>query len=82
MRISICAEQTCAEYLRRSDASYDAGATSRTQWPNVPKVTEECRASDELVRVTLRIPMSPMTGAEIVVIKRSIADINIIATPM
>jgi hypothetical protein len=48
----------------------------------VPKVTEEWRMSDEFVRVTLRMAMSPITGALIVVIKRRIADMNINATPM
>ena len=54
--------------------TYAAGATSRTQWPKVPNVTEELRKADLLVSVTFRMPMSPMTGDEMVVIRIRIAD--------
>jgi hypothetical protein len=54
--------------------TYWAGATSRTQWPKVPNVTEELRMSLLLVRVTFKMAISWMTGAEIVVIKRRIAE--------
>jgi len=36
-------------------------------------VTEEWRIADEFVRVTFRIAMSPMTGAEMVVMRSRIA---------
>jgi hypothetical protein len=52
------------------------------QWPHVPKVTEECRASVLFVSVTLRIPMSPMTGDEMEVMRRRSEAMNIKATPM
>jgi len=51
-----------------------ATAASRTQYPKVPKVTEECLLVDVLlVSVTFKSDMSLTTGAEIVVIRRSIA---------
>lgn len=65
------------EFRRIGNGSpYSTGATSRTQWPNVPKVTDELRISLLLVSITFKIAISPMTGAEIVVIRRSIADAN------
>ena len=54
--------------------TYLAGATSRMQWPKVPKVTEELRISLLLVSSTFRMEISGMTGAEMVVIKRRIAE--------
>jgi hypothetical protein len=59
---------------RGNQGTYWTGATSRTQWPNVPNVTEELRMSVLLVRVTFKMAISLMTGAEIVVIKRRIAE--------
>ena len=53
-----------------------AGATSSTQWPNVPKVTDEWRISDLLVSVTFNMAMSLMTGAEMVVMRRRMAAAN------
>jgi len=50
--------------------------TSRTQYPKVPKVTEELRWVEELVRVTLKIEMSLTTGAEMVVMRRRTAEIK------
>jgi len=38
----------------------------------VPNVTDEWRISEEFVRVTFRIAMSWMTGAEMVVMRRRI----------
>lgn len=46
------------------------GGTSRMQWPKVPKMTEELRMLVLLVSITLRIAMSLMTGAEMVVTRR------------
>lgn len=40
------------------------------QWPKVPKMTEELRMLVLLVSITLRIAMSLMTGAEMVVTRR------------
>jgi hypothetical protein len=42
----------------------------------VPKVTEELRISVLLVSITFKIAMSPMTGAEIVVMSRRMAEAN------
>lgn len=50
-----------------------AGATSRTQYPKVPNVTEEWRKSDEFASVTFKIAMSLMTGAEMVVMRSRMA---------
>ena len=52
------------------------GATSRTQWPNVPKVTDELRISVLLVSMTFKIAISPITGAEMVVMRRRTAEAN------
>ena len=50
--------------------------TSRTQYPKVPKVTEELRWVVALVRVTLKMEMSLTTGAEIVVMSSRMAEIK------
>jgi hypothetical protein len=52
------------------------------QYPKLPNVTEEWRIVDELVNVTLRIAMSWMTGAEMVVIRRRMEAANIKITPI
>jgi len=44
------------------------------QCPNVPNVTEELRISVLFVSITFKIAISPMTGAEMVVIRRRMAD--------
>lgn len=51
------------------------------QWPNVPNVTLELRMSVLLVSVTLRMAMSPMTGAEMVVTRRRMAAMKRKMTP-
>lgn len=45
-------------------------------------MTEEWRIEDELLKVTLRILMSWITGADIVVISKSMEAANIKITPM
>jgi hypothetical protein len=52
------------------------------QWPKVPKVTEEWRISVLFVSITLRMPMSPMTGDEIEVTRRRIAAMKMNDTPI
>jgi hypothetical protein len=56
--------------------AYVVGATLRTQWPKVPKVTVELFAS-----LTLRMAMSLITGAEIVVMRRRMEEMKMRATP-
>lgn len=51
------------------------------QWPKVPKVTEEWRMSVWFVSMTFRMPMSPMTGAEMVVMSRRMEAMKRKATP-
>jgi hypothetical protein len=52
--------------------TYALGATSSTQCPKVPKLIEEWRILELLVNVTFRMPISLMTGAEMVVMRRRI----------
>ena len=61
--------------------THAAGATSRTQCPKEPKVTEEWRMSEALDSMTFRMAMSPMTGAEMVVMSRRIAAAKRRKTP-
>jgi len=49
---------------------YLSGGTSRMQYPNVPKLTEECRIWVWFVSVTRRRPKSLITGAEMVTMRR------------
>jgi hypothetical protein len=58
------------------------GATSRTQCPNVPNVTEECRMWVWFVSITFKMAMSPITGAEIVVTRSRIAEKRIRMVPI
>jgi hypothetical protein len=58
------------------------GATSRTQWPKAPNVTDELRMSVKFVSMTLRMPMSPMTGDEMVVTRRRMDAMKMKATPV
>ena len=71
----VCAVRYNSSFVGDGTAN-SAGATSRTQWPNVPKVTDELRISDLLVSITFKIPMSVMTGAEMVVMRRRMAAAN------
>ena len=72
-----------ANIRRRSqkELAYCTGATSRTQWPKAPNVTEELRISVLFVSMTLSIAMSPITGDEIVVTRRNTAATIKQATP-
>jgi ribosomal protein L28 len=58
---------------RDKNISHSGGATSSTQWPNVPKVTAEFRKSLEFVSVTFNMAKSLTTGAVIVVMRRRTA---------
>ena len=51
------------------------------QCPNVPNVTLELRMSVLFDSITLRIAMSPITGAEIVVTSRRIEAMKRKVTP-
>jgi len=52
------------------------------QCPKAPNVTEELRKSVKFVSMTLRMAMSPMTGAEMVVTRRRMDAMKMKATPI
>lgn len=57
-------------------------STSKTQYPKVPNETTELWESVPFVNLTFMIPMSLMTGAEMVVMRRRMEDAKRRNVPM
>lgn len=65
---------------KERDNTYES--ISKTQYPNVPNETTECTFSDPFVNLTFRSPISLITGAEMVVMRRRIEDAKRKNVPM
>lgn len=57
-------------------------STSKTQYPKVPNETTELWESVPFVNLTFKIPISLMTGAEMVVMSRRMEDAKRRNVPM